>query len=83
MPEDAVGRRKVRATFNLPDELLEEARDTVVALAGPPYHLTLAKLVEQALRAELDRLRSERSGRLKHRQFPARSEPVRAGRPIG
>jgi len=76
-------RAKARATFNLPYELIEEARDTVVALSGPPYRLTLAKLVETALRAELDRLRGERGGRLKHRQFPARAEEVRAGRPIG
>ncbi len=73
---------KVRATFNLPYQLMEEARDTVVALSGPPHRLTLAKLVETALRAELDRLRAERGGRLKHRQFPARTEELRAGRPI-
>ena len=79
-----VGRtRKVRATFNLPLDLVEEARDTVVALAGPPHRLTLAKLVEQALRAELDRLRGERTGRRKNQQFPARTDEVRSGRPIG
>ena len=73
---------KVRATFNLPYQLMEEARDTVVALSGPPHRLTLAKLVETALRAELDRLRATRGGRLKNRQFPARTEEVRPGRPI-
>ena len=72
----------MRATFNLPYELVEEARDTVVALAGPPHRLTMAKLVEVSLRAELNRLRAERGGRLKNRQFPARAEEVRAGRPI-
>jgi len=83
MLSGAPKRTKVRATFNLPYDLIEEARDTVVALAGPPRRLTLAKLVETALRAELDRLRAERGGRLRHRQFPARTEEVRAGRPIG
>ena len=52
MLSGAPKRTKVRATFNLPYDLIEEARDTVVALAGPP-------------------------------QFPARTEEVRAGRPIG
>jgi len=74
--------RKVRATFNLPLDLVEEARDTVVALSGPPHRLTLAKLVELALRAELDRLRGERGGRRKDQQFPARTDEVRSGRPI-
>ena len=73
---------KVRATFNLPLDLVEEARDTVVALSGPPHRLTLAKLVELALRAELDRLRGERTGRRRDRPFPARTEEVRSGRPI-
>ena len=74
--------RKVRATFNLPLDLVEEARDTVVALSGPPHRLTLAKLVGDALRAELDRLRGQRSGRRKDQQFPARTDEVRSGRPI-
>src|SRR5207249_4602889 len=46
MAEQIDGNAKVRATFNLPRELVEEARDTVVALAGPPHRLTLAKLAE-------------------------------------
>ncbi len=54
----------------------------MVALSGPPHRLTLAKLVELALRAELDRLRGERGGRRKDQQFPARTDEVRSGRPI-
>ena len=80
---EVLGREsKVRATFNLPRDLLEEARDTVVALSGPPHRLTLAKLAEIALRTELDRLRGERVGRGRHQAFPARTERVRSGRPI-
>jgi hypothetical protein len=73
---------KVRATFLLPIELVNEARNTVVALSGPPHRLTLARLMENALRRELDRLREERTGRLRGREFPQREEEVRTGRPI-
>jgi hypothetical protein len=73
------GARKVRATFHIPDDLLEESRDVVYALSGPPVRLTLARLAEDALRAELDRLKAEHNG---GQEFPARSEELRGGRPI-
>lgn len=78
------GRRaaKVRATFLLPADLVNEARNTVVALSGPPHRLTLARLVENALRRELDRLRDERIGRQRGKEFPQRESEVRTGRPI-
>ena len=81
---EQTGRRsaKVRATFLLPIDLINEARNTVVALAGPPHRLTLARLIENALRKELDRLRQERMGRLRGREFPQREQEVRTGRPI-
>ena len=74
---------KVRATFQVPAELLNEARNAVVALSGPPHRMTLAKLVEGALRNELERLRDLRSGRERGREFPQRDDEVRSGRPIG
>jgi hypothetical protein len=74
---------KVRATFQLPAELMNEARNTVVALSGPPHRMTLARLVENALRRELDRLREERTGRHRGLEFPQRVDEVRSGRPIG
>ncbi|HVD02059.1 MAG TPA: hypothetical protein VNG93_13070 [Candidatus Dormibacteraeota bacterium] len=73
---------KVRATFLLPAELMNEARNTVVALSGPPQRLTLARLIENALRQEIDRLREERAGRMRGMEFPQRDEEVRTGRPI-
>jgi hypothetical protein len=82
MAEQIDGNAKVRATFNLPRELVEEARDTVVALAGPPHRLTLAKLAEMAIRNELDRLRGERRGSGRDKPYPARTAEVRSGRPI-
>lgn len=73
--------RKIRATFHIPERLLEEARDAAVALSGPPHRLTLAALAENALVREVERLRREHNGGA---EFPTR-EPgsLRGGRPIG
>lgn len=71
---------KVRATFHLPTDLLDEIKDVVVALSGPPLRLTLASFAEQALRAEIERLKREHN---KGRSFPKRDGELRGGRPIG
>jgi hypothetical protein len=70
---------KVRATFHVSGEVLEEARNAVVYLAGPPTRLTLADLAENALKRELERLKkAHNSGKA----FPARTGELRGGRPI-
>jgi hypothetical protein len=74
---------KVRATFQLPEALLNEVRNTVVALSGPPHRLTMAKLAENALRNEVERLKEARNGRQRGQEFPQRTDDVRTGRPIG
>jgi hypothetical protein len=74
------GVGKARATFHLPAELLEEMRNTVVALSGPPHRLTMSKLAANALRRELDRLRRESGG--PRRAFGQRAEEVTRGRPV-
>lgn len=80
-PQPPRPSRKVRATFHIPEDLLEEARDAAVALSGPPHRLTLATLAETALRNELDRLKREHNG---GSAFPEREEgSLRGGRPIG
>ena len=79
---DRQRQRKVRATFHIPEDLLNEARNTVVALSGPPDRMTLAKLAENALRHELDRLREERQGNQRGSEFPQREHDLRGGRPI-
>jgi hypothetical protein len=72
--------RKVRATFYLPAELVDELKDAVVHLSGPPLRLTLASLAESAFFRELERLRQvENAGT----RFPRRAGPLRGGRPIG
>ncbi len=73
------GAAKVRATLYLPSDLLDEARNAVVFLAGPPARLTLTKLAEAALRAELQRLKEQYNH---GNEFPARDEELRGGRPI-
>ncbi|MBM4092027.1 MAG: hypothetical protein FJ276_21730 [Planctomycetes bacterium] len=70
---------KVRATFYLSALVLDEARNAAVYLAGPPARLTLTKLVESALRAELARLRQLHN---EGDEFPARNEELKGGRPI-
>jgi hypothetical protein len=72
--------RKVRATFHLPHELVEEARNAVVQLSGPPVRLTLAALAEKALRRELGRLKRAHN---RGQDFPRRRVGLRGGRPIG
>ena len=72
--------KHVRATFHIPEALLEEARDAVVHLSGPPSHLTLAQLAEDALRRELQRLKLEQND---GKDFPRRRVNPRGGRPIG
>ena len=79
--KDGQGRRKARATFHLPAELLEEMRNTVVALSGPPHRLTMSKLAATALQRELGRLRRESGGPKK--AFAQRAEEVTKGRPVG
>ena len=71
--------KAVKVTYNVPEELVEETRNAVKALSGPPLHLTLSSLVESALRRELARLRTEHNGR---RPFEGPGTALRGGRPI-
>lgn len=70
---------KVRATLYLSVDVLEQARDAAVYLAGYPARLTLTKLVENALRAELARLKDRYHA---GQDFPPRDEDLKGGRPI-
>ncbi len=73
------GSPKVRATLYLPAELLDEARNAAVFLAGYPVRMTLTRLVADALRAELRRLKDAHNH---GRSFPPRTEDLKGGRPI-
>ena len=72
-------KAKVRATLYLPEDLLNQARDAVVSLAGFPTRLTLTKFAEDAFRAELERLKKEHNN---GEDFPYRAEELKGGRPI-
>jgi hypothetical protein len=70
---------KVRATLYLSQEILDQARNAAVHLAGYPARLTLTKMAENALRAELERLKDLYNN---GQDFPQRDSDLRGGRPI-
>lgn len=70
---------RVRATYHLPVDLVEELRDTVVALSGPPLRLTVAGTVAGAVR---DRLKALRDKHNNGERFPRRAGNLQGGRPI-
>jgi hypothetical protein len=79
VPSNERGGRRVRVTFHISVELMDETRDVVVALSGPPDRLTLSDFAESALRREVERLkRIHQSGK----SFVKRDREVRRGRPI-
>ena len=75
----AAGGPKVRATLYLSADVLNQARNAAVYLAGYPERLTLTKLAESALRNELLQLKNRYNG---GEDFPERDEDLRGGRPI-
>ena len=79
MTRQTGGAAKVRATLYLTTDVLEEARDATVHLAGNPVRLTLTKLADNALAAELKRLKDLHND---GKDFPPRSEDLKGGRPI-
>jgi hypothetical protein len=70
---------KVRATLYLSLDVLEQARNAAVHLAGFPARMTLAKLADRALRAELQRLMDQYNN---GQEFPPRDADLQGGRPI-
>lgn len=73
------GGKLLKVTYNVQEELVEETRNAVLALSGPPLRLTLSALVETALRRELARLRKEHNG---GKPFEGPGTALRGGRPI-
>ena len=75
-----VSLKKERATFHLPKELIEAARNTVVALAGPPEYLTMAALAEKGLWKVIHLLEKKHNN---GEPFSQRPFDLKGGRPIG
>jgi hypothetical protein len=74
------GRPPYRVSFVPDRELLERARNAAFALSGPPEVLTLTRLLNDAMRREVERLeRRHKSGRA----FPPRPGALRPGRRLG
>jgi hypothetical protein len=69
-----------RASFQIPQQLLADIRDAVIALSGPPERLTMARFAEEAFRHELERLQADHND---GQPFPSTDGVVRVGRPVG
>lgn len=74
-----VSIKKEQIAIRVSEQLAEEIRDCVVFLAGPPLHLTLSKLGEDALREKIEQLKAEQNN---GEAFPVRQEQLKIGRPI-
>lgn len=78
-PESEGARRPGKITVEVAQDLLEQVRDAVVYLSGPPHRMTMRSLVEGALERELQRLSDEL---VEGQPFPRREHELRAGRPL-
>jgi hypothetical protein len=65
---------KVRASFQLPPDVLEAVRDATAHLSESALRMTMTALAERALRAEVERLSREHN---QGRPFPPRGRPGR------
>ena len=68
-----------RYTFHIPHDVMEQARDAVAHLMGPPEYLTLGKLAEEAIRKEVKRLEAQHND---GEPFPKRNVELKGGRKV-
>ena len=62
-------RKKVRATFHVYEDTLDQAKNAVVTLMGPPLFLTLSDLLDEALREKVVELQNAHNN---GQPFPSR-----------
>jgi hypothetical protein len=75
------GRRAVeRTAVTVPTDLLMQVKDAVAVLNGWPQQYTMARFVEEAFAAQLERLKVEHNG---GRDFPVTNRKIRTRRPPG
>jgi hypothetical protein len=75
------GRRQVeRTAITVRTDLLMRVKDAVAVLNGWPHQYTMARFVEEAFTAQLERLKTEHNG---GREFPVTNRKIRTGRPPG
>ena len=73
-------RRVERTAVTVPSELLMRVKDAVAVLNGWPQQYTMARFVEEAFTAQLERLKREHNGGA---EFPITNRKIRTGRPPG
>ena len=74
-------RRQVeRTAITVPSELLMRVKDAVAVLILWPQQYTMARFVEEAFAAQLERLKREHN---RGREFPITNRKIRTGRPPG
>lgn len=71
---------RLRATFQLRQDLLDRLRNVAYWLSGPPARLSLTRIVEEGVLRELERLEKVHH---KGKPFPQREDELRGGRPVG
>jgi hypothetical protein len=64
----------------VPTELLMRVKDAVAVLNGWPQQYTMARFVEEAFSAHLERLKTAHNS---GREFPITNRKIRTGRPPG
>ena len=74
-----VETRKQKVNARVPAALLDDVRDCVVALSGPPHGLTMDGFAEEAYRRELERLGRKYSA---GKPFPRRPYNPKPGRRV-
>jgi len=80
-PASPPGRRAVeRTAVTVPTDLLMQVKDAVAVLNGWPHQYTMARFVEEAFAAQLERLKVDHNG---GREFPETNRKIRTGRPPG
>lgn len=78
---DGQRRRKLeRTAVTVPSELLLRVKDAVAVLNGWPQQYTMARFVEEAFTAQLERLKREHN---RGSEFPITNRKIRTGRPPG
>lgn len=80
-PPETNGRRQVeRTAVTVPTDLLMRVKDAVAVLNGWPHQYTMARFVEEAFSAQLERMKVDHNG---GREFPVTNRKIRTGRPPG
>ena len=72
-----VASRKQKVNARVSATLLDEVRDCVVALSGPPHGLTMDEFANEAYRRELERLKRSRNSGQPFARRPYNPKPGR------